>query len=159
MPRLSSVGEMVPRKSWLVLSVVLFAASLLGNTFCIQGVCKGLPGWTVLTFGLLGFFLVPELPGYVSWFANPVLFCSWITLLIGFRIVSLCLTLSAVTLAAMPLFMRTIVIDASGNHRPITGVGLGYWLWLASIVAAGIAAFSNYASADVAAPPPETSRE
>jgi hypothetical protein len=89
----------------------------------------------------------------MTWLANPVLFLSWIAVLRSSREVSIYLSLAALALSAMFLLARTVV----GEKGPldITCVGRGYWLWLASTVAVGIAAFVTSPSVASLATVPE----
>ncbi|WP_425066908.1 hypothetical protein [Reyranella sp.] len=116
----------------LVLSVVLFAASLRQDAFCVSGICSDWQGWNILLFGALG---------HTSWFANPLLLASWIAALFARRLPALVLSLAALGLAASFMFETSVITNEAGMANPITGLREGYWLWLASMVCAVIAAF------------------
>ena len=115
----------------LVLSVILFAASLTQDAFCVSGICSDWPGWSILLFGALG---------HSSWFANPLLGASWIAALFARRIPALILSLAALGLAGSFLFETSVITNEAGMANPVTGLREGYWLWLASIGFAVIAA-------------------
>lgn len=116
----------------LVLSVILFAASLTQDAFCVSGICSDWPGWSILLFGVLG---------HSSWFANPLLLASWIAALFSRRLPALILALAAIGLAGSFMFETTVITNEAGMANPVTGLREGYWLWLASIGMAVIAAF------------------
>jgi hypothetical protein len=116
----------------LGLSAILFAASLTQEAFCVSGICSDWPGWSVLLFGALG---------HTSWFANPLLGASWIAALFARRLPALVLSLAALGLAASFMSETSVITNEAGMANPVTGLREGYWLWLASMVFAVIAAF------------------
>lgn len=115
----------------LMLSVILFAASLTQDAFCVSGICSDWPGWSILLFGALG---------HTSWFANPLLGASWIAALFARRIPALILALAALLLAGSFMLETSVITNEAGMANPVTGLREGYWLWLASMVFAVIAA-------------------
>lgn len=108
----------------LLLSVILFAASLTQDAFCVSGICSDWPGWSILLFGALG---------HTSWFANPLLAASWIAALFARRLPALVLSLAALGLAGSFLFETSVITNEAGMANPVTGLREGYWLWLASM--------------------------
>ena len=116
----------------LVLSVILFAASLTQDAFCVSGICSDWPGWSILLFGALG---------HTSWFANPLLGASWIATSFSRRVPALILGVAALALAGSFLFETSVITNEAGMANPVTGLREGYWLWLASTAMAAIAAF------------------
>jgi len=116
----------------LMLSVILFAASLTQEAFCVSGICSDWRGWSILLFGAVG---------HTSWFANPVLGASWIATLYSRRLPALILALAALALAGSFLFETAVITNEAGMSNPVTGLREGYWLWLASTAMASIAAF------------------
>lgn len=108
----------------LVLSVILFAASLRQDAFCVSGICSDWQGWSILLFGALS---------HTSWFANPLLGVSWIATLLARRIPALILSLAALALAGSFMFETSVITNEAGMANPITGLREGYWLWLASM--------------------------
>lgn len=115
----------------LLLSVILFAASLTQDAFCVSGICSDWPGWSVLLFGALG---------HTSWFANPLLGASWIAALFARRLPALVLSLVALGLAGSFIFEPSVITNEAGMANPVTGLREGYWLWLASMGAGVLAA-------------------
>ena len=115
-----------------MVSVTLFAASLMQEAFCVSGICSDWPGWSILLFGALG---------HTSWFANPLLLASWIAALFARRIPALFLSLAALGLGGSFMFETSVITNEAGMANPVTGLREGYWLWLASMVLAVIAAF------------------
>ena len=115
----------------LMLSVILFAASLTQDAFCVSGICTDWPGWSILLFGVVG---------HTSWFANPLLLASWMAALFSRRIPALILSLAALLLAGSFMLETSVITNEAGMANPVTGLREGYWLWLASMVAAVVAA-------------------
>lgn len=115
-----------------MLSVILFAASLRQDAFCVSGICSDWQGWSILLFGALG---------HTSWFANPLLLASWIAALFARRLPALVLSLAALGLAGSFMFETSVITNEAGMANPVTGLREGYWLWLASMGAGVCAAF------------------
>lgn len=116
-----------------MLSVILFAASLRQDAFCVSGICSDWQGWSILLYGALG---------HTSWFANPLLLASWIAALFARRLPALVLSLAALGLAGSFMFETSVITNEAGMANPITGLRGGYWLWLASMGAGVVTAFS-----------------
>ncbi|MBI3514558.1 MAG: hypothetical protein HY060_10915 [Proteobacteria bacterium] len=121
----------------LLPSMAVYAACLPFEAFCVDGRCADQPGWLVL---LLGFFSVGETRANMTWLANPILFSAWVMIGFGEKAIAIVLSLVALVAAAAFLFMNTVITDASGTLLPITGVTVGYWLWLASMATACLGA-------------------
>jgi hypothetical protein len=121
----------------LAFSVVLFLACLPFDSFCINGSCSGWPSWGVLAFGFLG---ISASPANMIWIANPLLITSWLATFRRWTLFPLLLGGSALVLALTFLFAKTAVTNEGGIPFPITGYRTGYWLWLASMTMACIAA-------------------
>lgn len=117
----------------LVLSVILFAASLTQDAFCVSGICSDWPGWSILLFGALS--------GQASWFANPLLLAAWIAAFFARRMPALILSGAALALGASFMFETTVITNEAGMSNPVTGLRAGYALWLASMAIATVAAF------------------
>ena len=109
----------------------MFLISLSQPAMHLDGSTTDQPGecLLLLCIGWIGVF------GYVyAWLANPFLLAAWISMIkrcngraAVFSIVSLGFALSF-------LWVRRWDRDESGSHpATITGHGLGYWLWIASI--------------------------
>lgn len=123
---------------FLLLSAILYAACLTQDAFCVAGSCSDWPAWSILLFGVLG--------GHMSWFANPLLFACWLATFFGRNVAAIILGLAALGLAAAFQFETTVITNEAGFANPLTGLKEGYWLWLASMAAACIAAvFSSKA--------------
>jgi hypothetical protein len=77
--------------------------------------------------------------GVFAWLANPLLLLSWILCLRGELRAALIISAAAVLFALSFLLHSTIVASEAPTYRAVTGYGVGYWLWLASmlIMAAG----------------------
>ena len=115
----------------LMLSVILFAASLTQDAFCVSGICSDWQGWSILLFGALG---------HTSWFANPLLGFSWIATLSARRVPALILSLAALLLAGSFMFETSVITNEAGMANPVTGLREGYFLWLASMALGALAA-------------------
>ncbi len=92
-----------------MLSVILFAASLTQDAFCVSGICSDWPGWSILLFGVLG---------HTSWFANPLLGASWIASLFARRIPALVLALAALVLAGSFMFETSVITNEARHGQP-----------------------------------------
>ena len=129
------------RRLWiafLVLSLAVYAGSFYFDAFTIEGpeqsafACPSM----LLFFGWFGIF-----GGAVAWFANPILFMSWIFLLFGMSRTAFWLAGAALLTALTFLNIDTILISEAPTFRRVTGIGAAYWLWLASMglaMAAGL---------------------
>jgi len=69
-----------------------------------------------------------------TWFANPLIFLSWILLRRRTR-VSLWLSIGAMLLSISFMFIDEVVTGESGSLEKILSRGAGYYFWLGSIVA------------------------
>lgn len=116
-----------------MLSVILFAASLTQDAFCVSGICSDWPGWSILLFGALS--------GTTSWFANPLLLAAWVAALFARRVPALILSLAALGLGASFMFETSVITNEAGMSNPVTGLREGYALWLASMAMTTVAAF------------------
>jgi hypothetical protein len=117
-------------KPLFLLSVGLFAASLLTHAYYAPSHSEHPLGWQLLVDGWFGLIFF----GISAWLANPFLLFGWLACHLGRYDVSA--VLSLVALGFMLSFMRidTIPVDEAVNYAKITGYGPGYWLWLASAV-------------------------
>lgn len=114
------------RKTILLLSIVIFIISLTQECFCTSKGCAD--SIIVFVFGIFGI-----LSGGVglSWFANPLIIASWIS--IKNNKTSTILSIIAFVLSFSFLFFKEIMTDESGKLRNIGRYKSGYWLWLLSI--------------------------
>jgi hypothetical protein len=114
------------RKFIMVTSIVIFILSLPVKYECTQFTCD--KGWGALVFGWMG-ILTGDFK-YVVWYANPLLFLSW--LFSQEKRTSLLLSLIAFLLAIMFMGFDTI-LGIDGEVYYIRSLGIGYWLWLSAI--------------------------
>ena len=112
----------------LALSVILFLASLIFKTYCINGECRG-RGFLNFLIGWLGVF---HLNGSKAWLANPFLIISWFFFFQKPK-TALILSVIAFLFAVSFYFQQTIVYNEAGMAGKITGYKAGYWLWVSSI--------------------------
>jgi hypothetical protein len=139
---------MRPRVPMLVLaaSVTLFVASLTQFAFYVDT-----PGaWNDRAYFLLliGWFGV--LGGEFSWLANPFLAASWFAASIGNRGMALASSICALVFAVSFMRRDTLLASEAPSYTRITGLGPGYWLWLASI---GLALLSASLTSQKIKPP------
>jgi hypothetical protein len=129
---------------FLLLSLALYVSSLFLTAFCLDPAgSKGGPaadcyhGWAALVWGVTG---VPSGGANLTWLANPVLLFAWLVVLIGVRRVSVAFCLLAFAIAATFAVTQTVTTSPYGGAGELLSLGVGYWLWLASIGTALIAA-------------------
>ena len=119
---------------FLLISVALFLISLSQPAMLLDGSPTG-DRWECLVLLCMGWIGV--FGGVFAWLANPALAIAWIFLLLRknrHAAVSLIISLG---FALTFLFEKHWERDTSGtNTANITGHGIGYWLWIASIVVA-----------------------
>jgi hypothetical protein len=121
----------------LALSFVVYIACLPWEAFCVRELCHEWPAWTILLSGAL---LVNSSYANIAWLANPVLFAAWWAIFKRKAAAALVLSFAALALAASFLLAGEVVTNEAGFARPITGYRIGYWLWLASMALACLAA-------------------
>ncbi|KGT08473.1 hypothetical protein CMU71_00615 [Elizabethkingia anophelis] len=122
---------MKPQSLTLTISIALFVASLtqtavnMGSDYMLSIACL-----------LLGWAEVFE--GGIAWLANPLLFISWLLLIIKQPKISVPLSLIAFFLSLSYLSVSTITVNEGGGKAEITSYDLGYYLWLASSISMSI---------------------
>ena len=121
----------------LGLSLGVYVACLVPESFCVEGLCGEWPGYGILLFGFLA---VPLSWANAAWLANPLLFLAWIATGLGRKTPAVALSVAALVLAASFMLAGTVVTNEAGLPFPITGLRLGYWLWLGSTAIALVAA-------------------
>lgn len=113
----------------LVLSLFLYTASL-PNICYYTGTeypDASAPGWGLLMIGWLA-----VLGGMIAWLANPLLLAGWAVLACRLRGLAAVFAVAALACSSSFMLYQTMWINEAGAEAPITGYGLGYWLWLAS---------------------------
>ncbi|MGJ4953958.1 hypothetical protein [Bradyrhizobium sp. HKCCYLS20291] len=126
---------------WLLfgLSILLYAACLPCESFCVDGRCSGWPSWSVLVFGFWPLSLAN-----LTWTANPILIVAWTFGLAKIdAILTAVLSASALMIGASFLLANSVITNEAGIPNSITGYGTGYWLWLASMMTTCIWAFAQ----------------
>ena len=95
-------------------------------------------GWVALAFGWVGVSRVEDL----AWFANPLLIFGWLLAPSGARFLSGPFCVAALLISGAFLFATKVVGPGEGGFREadLVSIGSGYWLWLASIAMAVVAA-------------------
>lgn len=127
------------QRKLMIVSVALYIASLIPDSFCIGGYCSGWPGWGIL---LVGWLALLATPANMTWLANPVLFVCWGLMLRSRWRAALVVGIAALAGGGSFLLHDKILSSESGSLTTITGTALGYWLWLASMAVACIGAGS-----------------
>lgn len=127
---------MTPQSLLIRFSILCFLACLTQDAFYLSG--DNPTSWSnglgLLFFGWMG---------HASWFANPAVIAAW--LFFGFHRTKMSLAMSACALAAALSFLQTetLVVSTRPDTESVVGYGMGYWLWLASISAAFLAAMTQ----------------
>jgi hypothetical protein len=137
----------LPRQA-LFVSMLLYGAALLTKVF------PGVLGAMALAYGWLEALYARREVGVLvafAWFANPLLFATW--LLVQRRAWRRALATGVLTLllALGCLFGTHIVVSGSGAPQPMPALGLGYWLWIASGAVALAGALAGWLGAPAAA--------
>jgi hypothetical protein len=133
-----SARASLTQNPYLWLSLGLFILCL-----CFSAYDVGFPsgersdgrGFHLLLVGWMG-----VLAGIPAWLANPVLVLAWYVALRRMHQLSFILSLVALVLMLSFLAVSEVEGSASGQPSPVTGYGVGYWLWVASALAQGIGA-------------------
>ena len=87
-------------------------------------------GWWAL---FLGWFLIfGGDPAGLAWFANPMLWLAWVLVLKGFYRAGIMLGILAFSVGLLTFTLKNLVLLTAYN--PVKGMGLGGYLWLASMV-------------------------
>ncbi len=126
------------------LSVALFVASLFGEAYTCSGQTQGprcgQDGIGALFWGSIMFAAIFGYPSMLAWYANPVLLAACICLYERKRRTAMGLAALALVFGLSFLFVKTLPGGTSADTT-LTGVGAGYWVWLASMAMAGVSAF------------------
>jgi hypothetical protein len=78
-----------------------------------------------------GFSIKEPIGATVTWFANPLLFLSWIAVKRNNKI-ALKLSLASTVLILSFLLFQKVINNEAGTYAGVTGYKAGYWLWLSS---------------------------
>jgi hypothetical protein len=114
------------RRRWVgfILAGLLFLASLATGTLKTDRGGEGfLLGIICLLFGW-GIHL--------SWYANPLLLLSGALLLAKRPLGAACSAAVAISLMLTALQIKEIYINEGGTKGPVTGYGVGFYLWVCS---------------------------
>jgi hypothetical protein len=126
------------RTAILAASLALFLLCLTQDGFFVDG--DNPRAWSqagyLLLFGWLGL-----LAGIVAWLANPLWIAAWIAFALRWHRVALALGIAALLCALSFLTLDTVMVSEAPTYAKVTGVGLGYGLWITSmaVLAAGSA--------------------
>jgi hypothetical protein len=142
-----------PRTSWIARLAVIGVSLLLYIVACAAPAVyfdsESHPSWPGLMTLILGLFALLE--GQLAWLANPVyavalllpLFRQWMATVV------LAVVAFLIALLSFTIVGTTVPLDeASVNKAIATGLGPGYFAWLASmlVLAAGALALKLYES-------------
>jgi hypothetical protein len=128
---------MSPARVVLLVALVVYAACLPFDAFCVDGKCSDWPGWSILAFGWV---YTGSTDANTVWLANPLLLLAWILVLLNKRMAAILFSLGALGLAFTFLAHESVITNEAGLAGAITGVKGGYWLWIASMVVTLVAA-------------------
>jgi hypothetical protein len=126
----------------LLLSMALFALSLAQDGFTIEG--PNPRAWSsgggVLLVGWLGLLY----DGVWAWLANPMVMLSWALLKLRRSMSALVCAIAACVLALTFLRVRFITVSEAPTTAPIATLESGYWIWIASMCVAALAALAGH---------------
>lgn len=141
----SFIQQPIILRAIIILSLILFLISLTQPAFFIDrkddpnaysnSLILFLLGW----MSLLGGAFIP----FIIWLANPLYFLS-IFLTIQKKYFGLITALGSTFLAIIFSQLNTVMTSESGNSSIITGLGLGFKLWLSSFVILSMGLFINF---------------
>ncbi len=115
----------------LLLCISLFIVSLFLLPFTIEG--DNPKPWPIgLWCFLLGWLTVANGAG-ISWLANPFLILSWFMFHRNIK-TTIWLSAFAVFFCFSFMFFHEVVTNGAGLTKKITGIGIGYYVWLSSSV-------------------------
>jgi len=119
------------RLTIVLASVVLFAVCLTQDGFYIEGANPR--AWaSALYLFLIGWLGL--LSGTIAWFANPLLIAAWVLFWLRRYWIALALGAAALFCALSFLNVDTVVVSEAPTFAKVTGFGLGYWLWITSMI-------------------------
>lgn len=128
----------------IALSILLFAASVASPAFHSDGSDQTagwsalLIGWVPALFGVLGLLQgQAEMWTCLAWFANPLLV---VCLVLVMQRRGRALTFGLAALGLGLVFLATRSLPAGDHSLSNVVPGVGYWLWIASMLAAIVGA-------------------
>ena len=114
-----------------IVPLALFVTSLFFNGFFFGAGWVPMRAWGILLLGWLSLFAAPwGLPALAMWLANPLFIVAWVYSVTGNR-KGLLFAVPALICALSFLFLGSLHLD---TEQPIAGRGLGYYLWLSSMI-------------------------
>jgi hypothetical protein len=121
---------------------------LMALSYALYAICLALPAYLPISsymtperyFGYAAFLLGPIglFAGHVSWFANPMIWISWINFRKGNNRGAIAAAVLAVGIALTFLMTKKIAVGSSGEY-PFE-ILYGYYVWIGSMLAAAAAA-------------------
>lgn len=122
----------------LVLSIVLYMLCFTQPALCISGNCNGWSPRSMLVLGILNFINLASWGAGIAWLANPLLVLSWWLAWYFKYDKARNFGLAALLMALSLLITKGYVLAADEGPTPITGFGIGYWLWVGAIALGAI---------------------
>jgi hypothetical protein len=118
-----------------LVGVLLYAMALVAE------VLPGWPGWAVLASGWRE-SLIPRADPRVAfgWLANPLVWASWVLVFRSAYGKAAVLATLATLLGIGVHFGTRLAVNASAAPLPMPRLGPGYWLWVAALGVALLAA-------------------
>jgi len=125
---------------FLLAALALFAVSLFlpAITYDVSGTSDSSSGMSLLLMGWFDVFA-----GVAGWLANPFFAFGCVAVLLRRKLTSIVLLSLSLLLAisSVQLFSTGVMKDESGALYPLQHFSAGFYVWLAAIVVALVAAF------------------
>lgn len=96
-----------------------------------------------LLFLITGVFYSLSSSAGLTWFANPLLFISWLNIWKNTER-SMYAVLIATCLSLYFLTVKELTVNEGGTVSPILKLQLGYWLWVSSTILTGLSSIIQY---------------
>lgn len=121
----------------IVVSIGLYALSLTQDAYYIAGddPKAWASGWVLLLLGWIGAI---GFDAGLAWFANPLLFISWVMHFTKNELGSVKAGAVATAFALSFLLFDKVISSEAPTYSEIIGYGFGYWLWLSSCAIIGL---------------------
>lgn len=118
-------------KTTLSISGALYLVCLTQDGYYIDGPDPEAwaPAYGLLIAGWLGMFA-----GVFAWLANPLLFASWYLLTRSRHGAAFFVSSGALLFATSFLLQPEVISSTKPTYSQITGYGVGYWLWITSVL-------------------------